>query len=56
MLGYVQSDPEVPDGLNYKSFIFPPVFENFNVSRAHIGDYMRLKTTSITKLKNLRNI
>ena len=41
MLGYVQCDLEVPDGLKYKFSYFPPSFEKFNVSRAEIGDYMR---------------
>ena len=41
MFGYVQCDLEVPDGLKYKLSNFPPIFKNFNVSRADIGDYMR---------------
>ena len=41
MLVYVQYDLEVPDGLKYKFSNFPPVFKNFNVSRADIGYYMR---------------
>ena len=41
MFGYVQCDLEVPAGLKYKFSIFPPIFKNFNVSRADIGDYMR---------------
>ena len=41
MFGYVQCDLEVPDGLKYKFFNFPPIFKNFNASRANIGDYMR---------------
>ena len=32
---------EVPAGLKYKFSNFPPIFKNFNVSRADIGDYMR---------------
>ena len=41
LFGYVQCDLEVPDGLKYKFSNFPPIFKNFNVSRADIGDYMR---------------
>ena len=41
MFGYVQCDLEVPDGLKYKFSNFPPIFKNFNVSRADIGEYMR---------------
>ena len=41
MFGCVQCDLEVPDGLKYKFSDFPPIFKNFNVSRADIGDYMR---------------
>ena len=41
MFGYVQCDLEVPDGLKYKFSNFSPIFKNFNVSRADIGDYMR---------------
>ena len=41
MFGYVQCDLEFRDGLKYKFSNFPPVFKNFNVSRAEIGDYMR---------------
>ena len=41
LFGYVQCDLEVPDGLKYKFSNLPPIFENFNVSRADIGDYMR---------------
>ena len=41
MFGYVQCDSEVPAGLKYKFSDFPPIFKNFNVSRADIGDYMR---------------
>ena len=41
MFGYVQCDLEVPTGLKYKFSNFPPIFKNFNVSRADIGDYMR---------------
>ena len=43
MFGYVQCDLEVPTGLKYKFSNFPPIFKNFNVSRADIGDYMRLR-------------
>ena len=41
MFGYVQCNLEVPDGLKYHLSNFPPIFNNFNVSRADIGDYMR---------------
>ena len=41
MFGYIQCDLKVPDGLNYKFSNFPPIFKNFNVSRADIGEYMR---------------
>ena len=41
LFGYVQCDLEVPDGLKYKFSNFPPIFRNFNVSRADIGYYMR---------------
>ena len=41
MFGYVQCDLEVPAGLKYKFSNFTPIFKNFNVSRADIGDYMR---------------
>ena len=41
MFGYVQCDLEVPGGLKYKFSNFAPNFENFNVSRADIGEYMR---------------
>ena len=41
LFGYVQCDLEVPDGLKYKFSNFPPIFKNFNISRADIGDYMR---------------
>ena len=41
LFGYVQCDLEFPDGLKYKFSNFPPIFINFNVSRAVIGDYMR---------------
>ena len=41
LFGYVQCDLDVPDGLKYKFSNFPPIFKNFNVSRADIGDYMR---------------
>ena len=40
LFGCVQCDLEVPDGLKYKFSNFPPIFKNFNVSRADIGDYM----------------
>ena len=39
LFGYVQCDLEVPDGLKYKFSDFPPIFKNFNVIRADIGDY-----------------
>ena len=39
--GYVQCDLKIPDGLKYKFSIFPPIFKNFNVNQADIGDYMR---------------
>ena len=32
---------QTDDGLKYRFFNFPPVFQNFNVSRADIDDYMR---------------
>ena len=41
LFGYVQCDLEVPDGLKYQFSDFPPIFKNFNVSPADIGDYMR---------------
>ena len=41
LFGYVQCDLEVPEGLKYKFSSFPPIFKNFNVSRADIGDYMK---------------
>ena len=41
LFGYLQCDLEVPDGLKYKFLNFPPIFKNFNVSQADIGDYMR---------------
>ena len=41
LFGYVQCDLEVPAGLKYKSLNFSPFVENFNVSRADIGDYLR---------------
>ena len=41
MFGYAQCDLEVTDGLKYKFSKFPPIFKNFNVSRADIGEYMR---------------
>ncbi|XP_075263345.1 uncharacterized protein LOC142354893, partial [Convolutriloba macropyga] len=41
MFGYVQCYLEVPDGLKYKFSNFPPIFKNFNVSRANIGENMR---------------
>ena len=41
MFGYLQYDLEVPDGLKYKFSIFTPIFINFNVSGADIGDHMR---------------
>ena len=41
LFGYVQCDLEVPDGLKYKFSNFPPIFKNFNVRRADIGDYLR---------------
>ena len=41
LFGYVQCDLAVPDGLKNKFSKFPPIFKNFNVSRADIGDYMR---------------
>ena len=40
--GYVQCYLEVPDGLKKKFSNFPPILKNFNVSRADIGDYMRV--------------
>ena len=40
MFGRVQCDLEVPDGLKHKFSNFPPIFRNFNVSRANIGDYI----------------
>ena len=41
LFGYVQCDLEAPDGLKYKFSNFPPIFKNFNVSRADNGDDMR---------------
>ena len=41
VFGYVHCDLEVPAGLKYKFLNFSPIFKNFNVSRADIGDYMR---------------
>ena len=41
VFGYVQCDHKVPDGLKYKFSNFPPIFKNFNVSRADVGDYKR---------------
>ena len=38
MFGYVQCDLEFPAGLKYKFSSFPPIFKNFNVSRADIED------------------
>ena len=32
---------EVPAGLKYNCSNFPPIFNNFNVSRADIGGYVR---------------
>ena len=40
MFEYVQCDLD-PVGLKYKLSYFPPIFKNFNVSRADIGDCMR---------------
>ena len=51
LFGYVQCDLEVPDGLKYKFSNFPPIFKNFNVSRADIGDYMRDYTIDNDLLK-----
>ena len=41
LIGYVQCDLEVPDGLKDKFSNFPPIFKNFNVSPADVGDYMK---------------
>ena len=41
MFGYVQGDLEFPDGLKNKFSKFPPIFNNFIVSQADIGDYMK---------------
>ena len=41
LFGYVQCGLEVPVGLKYKFSNFPPIFKNFKVSRADIGNYMR---------------
>ena len=41
LFGYVQCDLEVPDGLKNKFSNFPPILNNFIVSQADIGDYMK---------------
>ena len=38
--GYVQCDLGVPNGLKHKFSNFPPIFKNFNVGPAFIGDLM----------------
>ena len=39
LFGYVQCDLEVPDGLKFSNY--PSIFNNFNVSRTDIGNYLR---------------
>ena len=41
LFGFVQCELESPDRLNHIFSIFPPIFKNFNVCQADIGDFKR---------------